>query len=56
LVDDRFDFLRRDVVGGVLLGEKGAQVRLDEDILRLTRYCLAQHMRVTLDSEEFDDR
>ena len=32
LLDHRFDFLRRDVVRGVLLGEEGAQVGLDEHL------------------------
>ena len=31
LVDDRFDFLRRDVVGGVLLGKELSQVILDQN-------------------------
>ena len=55
LVDDRFDFLRRDTVGGVLLGEEGAEVGLDEHFLRLALNRLAQHVRVALGFEKLDD-
>ena len=55
LLDHRIDFLRGDLIGCILLRQKGSQVGLDEHLLWLALNRLAQHMRIALDSEEFDD-
>ena len=55
LLDHRLDFLGRDMVGGVLLGEEGSEVALDENLLWLALNRLAQHVRIAFGSEEFDD-
>ena len=36
-------------------GEEGAQVGFDQNVLRLALDCAAQHVRLALGAEEFDD-
>ena len=55
LVDDRIDFLRRDAVGGVLLGEEGTKVGMQQNLPWLSGDRLSLDVRITLLTQEFND-